>query len=225
MKKGIVIILGIGVLFFGFLPMLPFLYKDQLLAKVKTTLNSQINANIDFLDLKLSVISQFPKVEMKIENLSLSGSGEFLNDTILSASYISTNISLMDLICGNDLELKNLTIENPKIKLIANNNGAVNWDIAKVSDSTISVETSQMAGAEKAFKMKLNDIRVNNLNLLYENCAMPLSMQMVNSNLTSTGNVNGAISMFDLKGEVAEFKFEYNSVQYITKTKLKAETK
>ena len=225
MKRKIVIISGIVLLIFGLLAVLPFLYKDKLLAKVKTTLNSQINGTIDFSDFKLSVFSQFPKVEMKLQNLSLIGVGEFSEDTILAASSIATNISLMDLIRGNDLELKSLTVENPIIVLIANEKGAVNWDIVRASDSPSSSEISPVASAEEAFKMKLNDIRVNNLNLRYDDRAMPMKIWVKNTSLTSTGNVDGTLSTFDLKSEVAEFILEYDSVQYISKTKLKAETK
>ena len=57
MKRKILIISGIVVLIFGILTALPFLYKDKLLAKVKTTLNNQVNAKIDFSDFKAFAIS------------------------------------------------------------------------------------------------------------------------------------------------------------------------
>jgi len=225
MKRKIVIISGIVLLIIGLLAILPFLYKDKLLAKVKASLNSQINATIDFSDFKLSVFSHFPKVAMELQNLRLIGTGEFAKDTILSASSVSTNISLTELIRSKDLELKSLILENPKILLISNEKGEVNWDIVRTSNSTSTSESSPVAGAEKPFKMKLNDIRINNLNLKYDNRAMPMKVWVNNSKLTSTGNVDGTLINFDLKSDVAEFILEYDSVQYISKTKLKAETK
>jgi hypothetical protein len=74
------------------------------------------------------------------------------------------------------------------------------------------------------FKMKLNDIRVNNLNLLYDDQQMPMKVWVKNTNITSTGEVAGSLTTFDLKGESAELVLEYDSVQYISKTRLKAET-
>ena len=122
MKRKILIISGVVVVILGILAALPFLYKDKLLAKVKTTLNNQVNAKIDFTDFKLSLFSQFPKVEMEIRNLSLVGINEFANDTIFSAGSISTNISLMDMISNKGLELNSLTIESPRISLISDKN-------------------------------------------------------------------------------------------------------
>ncbi len=161
MKRKIGIIAGIVILVFGTLAVLPFLYKDKLLAKVKSTLNNQVNAKIDFSDFKISVFSHFPKVELALQNLSLIGINEFEKDTIFSAGSISTSISLTDMIRNKGLELNSLTIDNPRITLISDKSGKVNWDIAKTSTAT-PAETEPETSSE-GFKMKLNDIQVKNL--------------------------------------------------------------
>ncbi|HEX7585574.1 MAG TPA: AsmA-like C-terminal region-containing protein [Prolixibacteraceae bacterium] len=224
MKRKIIIISGIVILIIGTLAILPFLYKDKLLAKVKTTLNSQINAKIDFSDFKVSLFSQFPKVEMEIRNLSLIGINEFASDTILSAKSISTNISLMDMIRNKGLELKSLTIDNPRIMLMVNKSGVSNWNIAKASGTTAKPTATIAGSAENAFKMKLSDIQVKNLNLLYDDQAMPMKVWVKNTNLNLSGEVAGALTTFAIKGDAGEFIFEYNLVKYISKTKLKVET-
>ncbi|HEY3372687.1 MAG TPA: AsmA family protein [Prolixibacteraceae bacterium] len=221
MKRKLLIITGIVVLIIGVLAILPFLYKDKLLVKVKATINKQVNAKVDFKDFNLSVFSHFPKVGMELKQLTIIGINEFSSDTILSASSISTAVSLMELIKGGDLELKSLTIDNPRISLVSNEKGAVNWDITKPAEAP---STPQSTGKEEAFKMKLDNIRVNNLNLLYDDKAMPMKMWVKNTNLQSVGDVSGTITTFDLKSDVGDFIFEYDSVKYISNTKLKAET-
>jgi hypothetical protein len=223
MKRKIGIVIGIMVLIIAVLAALPFLYKDKLLEKVKTAINRQINAKVDFAAFKLSVFSEFPRVKMEIQGLTVIGINEFVNDTVLSASSISTNISIMEMIRGEDLELKVLNIDNPKISLVVNPSGAANWDIAKTSETATSA-SPEIAGTSEVFKMKLNDIQVNNLNLLYDDRQMPMKMWVKNTNLSSTGEVAGTLTTFDMKAEAAEFIFEYDSVQYISKTRLKAET-
>jgi len=223
MKRKIGIAIGIMVLIIAVLAALPFLYKDKLLEKVKSAINRQINAKVDFAAFKLSVFSEFPRVKMEIQGLAVVGINEFSNDTVLYASSISTNISIMEMIRGEDLELKVLKIDNPKISLVVNPSGAANWDIAKTSE-TAAATSPEIAGTSEVFKMKLNDIQVNNLNLLYDDREMPMKMWVKNTNLSSTGEVAGTLTTFDMKAEAAEFIFEYDSVQYISKTRLKAET-
>jgi len=224
MKRKIIIAGGVIVLIVGMLAFLPFLYKDKLLAKVKTTINSKVNAKVDFTDFSLSVFSHFPKVKMELKGLTIIGINEFSKDTILSAGSISTNISLMEMITGKELELKSLLIENPKILLTVNKSGAVNWDITKTPAVTNAPVSAKPETSKDVFKMKLNDIQVKNLNLLYDDRQMPMKMKLKNTNLSSSGDVAGSLTNFDMKAESDEFIFEYDSVKYISKTKLKAET-
>lgn len=220
MKKKLFIILGIIVLIIGTLAILPYLYKDKLLVKVKATINKQINAKVDFKDFKLSLFSHFPKVGMEIQQLTVIGINEFSNDTILSAKSISTAISLMEMIKGEDLELKSLFIDNPRINLVVNPSKAANWNITKPAEAPAAQVTSK----DQAFKMKLDNIRVNNMNLMYNDKTMPMKLWMKNTNLSSTGEVAGTLTTFDMKGDVGDIIFEYDSVKYISNTKLKAET-
>jgi hypothetical protein len=221
MKRKIIIIAGIIVLIFASLAALPFLFKDKLLAKVKTTINSQVNARMDFKGFSLSLFSHFPRVEMEIRDLSLVGESEFANDTIFYASSISTDISVSEMISGNGIELKTLIVENPKVKLISNKAGKTNWDIAKKTESKTSSVSSSSSGS---FKIKLSDVRVNNLNLSYSDEAMPMNIWLKKTNLSSSGEVEGSVTNFDLKGEAGDLVFEYDSVKYISKTAIKTET-
>lgn len=224
MKRKLIIVGAIVVFIFATLAVLPYLYKDKLLAKVKTTLNNQINAKIDFADFKLSLFAQFPKVEMELQHLSLIGINEFAGDTIFSAASISTNISMMEMIRGKGLELNTLIVKDPKVNLIASKTGTVNWDIAKVPEGPATATESQPETGE-VFKIKLSDIRVSNLNLLYNDLAMPMKVWVKNANMNSSGDVSGSLTSLDMVADAGEFIFEYDSVKYISKTKLKAETR
>ena len=117
MKRKLIIVTGIVFLCIGVLAILPFIYKDSLLTKVKTALNAQLTATVNFNDFQVSVFPHFPKVEMRLLNLSVVGVVEFVQDTLFSANSISTTISLMDMISGKDLEISGLMIDDPKQEL------------------------------------------------------------------------------------------------------------
>ncbi len=224
MKRKILIIAGIVVLIFGILVILPFLYKDKLLAKVKTTLNSQINGTVEFSDFKLSLFSKFPKVEMELQNLSIVGSNEFSKDTILSVGLVSTHISLMEMISNKGFELKSLTIDRPKLNLKVNKSGASNWDIVKVVESSKTSAAGKPINPDEPFKLKLSDVHINHLDLQYDDQQMPMKVRLVNTSMTSSGDISGTVTSLDLTAEAEEFIFEYDSVKYISNTRLKAKT-
>jgi len=82
MKRKILIIVGIVILIVGVMAALPFIYKDKLLAKVKTTINSQVNAKVDFTAFNLSVFAEFPKVKMEIQGLTIIGMIRFCRQAL-----------------------------------------------------------------------------------------------------------------------------------------------
>jgi hypothetical protein len=223
MKRKISILAGVFILVIAILAALPLVFKDKLLSKVKTTLNNQLNAKIDFREFSLSVFSHFPKVEMEIRGLSLVGAGEFASDTLFCAESISTDISITQMISSKGIELKSLIIKAPKINLISDKTGKVNWDVTKATTGKV-VENGTSPASSNDFTMKLNDIQVENMSLKYTDLAMPMNLWLKNTSIRSSGRVEGATTSFDLKGEANEFIFEYDSVKYISKTRLKAES-
>jgi hypothetical protein len=156
-----------------------------------------------------------------LQGLRVTGNDEFAQDTIFSAGSVSTTISLGELLNSRELELTSLVVENPRILLISDKAGKVNWNIAKPSSGTAVVPSEASSGT---FKMKLNDIQVENLNLRYCDEAMPMNVWVKNTNLSSSGKVAGSMTDFKMEARAGEFIFEYDSVQYISKTSLKAET-
>jgi len=193
-----------------------------LLNIIKTLLTSRGNAKIDFSDFNLSVITHFPKVEMEIHDLSIVGLYEFSNDTIFAAKTISSKISIMDMIGNKDLEINDVLIDRPKINFVVHRDGKENWADIQPEISTVAQPKTDGSSAG-SLKLKLNDIQINHLNVLYTNQEFPLTISINNTNLQSNGHVSGTSSDYAIMGESEEIVLEYDSVKYISKTSLKAD--
>src|SRR5690348_4046085 len=77
MKKAITIILiVIGILLIAAI-VTPLIFKDEIIAKVKTEINKNVKAKVDFSDVDLSLLRHFPKLSVALEDLSVTGKGEF----------------------------------------------------------------------------------------------------------------------------------------------------
>ena len=136
MLKKIVITLGIVlVVLLASAAIIPLVFKKEIVAKVKTSINDQINAKVDFKEFDLSLISSFPNLGIKLNNLTVVGTDSFAMDTLANIKQLQLNLNLMSVINGGTYEINSVNLDEPTIYLKVLKSGKANWDIMK-PDST-----------------------------------------------------------------------------------------
>ncbi|MGQ8338772.1 hypothetical protein ACUNWD_19595 [Sunxiuqinia sp. A32] len=216
----IALILIIAVLLAAVI-ILPVLFKDELVQRVKSEINNNVNANVDFADLNISLFRSFPNVQIELEALSITGKEQFQGDTLLAIGSVATDISLSDLfkMKSNGMQISSLYVTAAQINLLSTADGFSNWDI------TLPVEaTKDQPQEESSFSVSLNDIQITGLNLNYEDEISTAVVRLKDSKMSATGLLKGTVTTFDFDAEVGEFVVEYDSVQYIANTTLKAKS-
>jgi len=217
MKKiGKILLVIIAVLLVLVL-IIPLAFKGPLIKKVKKTINENVNATVEFTDLRLSLFKNFPKVRAEIENLSVTGKDQFQNDTLLAAGSIATNLSISDLFSSDEIKIRSIGVKDAKIRLLSTQDGLVNWDIMLPDDHETTSDSP-----EDGLSISLQDIDIQNLNLTYKDELTATLVRLLNSNISASGKLEGTITRLKVDGEVGDFMLEYDSVQYISKTVLKA---
>ena len=142
---------------------IPVVFKKQVQALVKREINKQINAKVDFTDVKLSLFRHFPKATISIKGLSIVGKDYFSKDTLIAASKIDITAGLFSVLKGKDIKVHGLYILQPRIHLLVNRFGNVNWDIAKASTDSIAAKDTTAS----AFKLSLKKYKISNGYLEY----------------------------------------------------------
>ena len=69
MKKILKIFIGLIILLLAALIIIPLFFEDKIIAVLKETINKNINATVDFKDLDISLISNFPNAKVGINEL------------------------------------------------------------------------------------------------------------------------------------------------------------
>ena len=110
MKKVSLIIIIVIVVIVGALISIPFFFRQALLEKTKTAINKQVNAEVEFEGFKLSLFRSFPKVTVELQNVTITGIGEFQPDTLLTIANARAKMSLRSLFkkSGRSIEEINL---------------------------------------------------------------------------------------------------------------------
>jgi hypothetical protein len=210
-KKGLSIGLGVLIFVFAVLMVLPFAFKGKITNVAKSKINGMLNAKVDFDNVNLSFIRNFPNLSVKLENFHIIGENEFANDTLMASEDIDLELNLKSLFSDTGYELKKLQFNNPRIFAHVLPNGKANWDIMK-EDSTQRPDTSAMK-----FNLKLKKFEIDHADITYLDEEGQMKLVIRNLNHTTTGDLTADSSLLVTKTSLDSLDFWMDKVQYLTK--------
>ncbi len=129
MKKFLKLLLIVVVLVFALLLIIPVAFKGKILEIAKSEINKNLNASVDFADMRLSLIRNFPNLSVSMIDMSVVGVGDFENDTLVSFDAFRTVVDIKSVIWGDAIEVRSILLDRPNVKARVLADGRVNWDI------------------------------------------------------------------------------------------------
>ena len=76
--------------------LVPFLFKDRIVERLRTELNERIDATVTFSEIDVSLLSTFPTLTARVERLAIAGKGEFEGITLLAADSIEAGVDIVE---------------------------------------------------------------------------------------------------------------------------------
>ena len=145
---------------------IPLLLKGKIADIVKTEANKMLNAKLDFEELDISLLRNFPKATIELKNLSVVGIGEFDGDTLVAADEIAAAVDLLSLFGDSGYEISYVTLDRPIVNAFIHRGGTVNWDIMK-SDDTEEENATTEETSDSAFDLQLRKFRITDASISY----------------------------------------------------------
>ncbi|MBK9800589.1 MAG: AsmA family protein [Bacteroidetes bacterium] len=207
--SGIVVLLLLAVML-----LLPIIFKDKIIAKIKEEANKNLNAKLDFGEFDLTLISSFPDFKFTLNKLSIAGIKEFEGDTLIKTDKLLLNVNLMSVISGSQYKINSIVLDHPSIKAIVLKGGKANWDITK-SDSTAVAKTKESA----PFKMSLKNFQIIEGTITYNDADMGFSTELKNLNHQLSGDFTADEFMLSTSTDIASFTMNYGGINYLSKVK------
>lgn len=215
-KIGLISVSIIGIIFLA-MAVLPFAFKGNIIAKLKQMANESLNAKLDFKEVDLSIFRGFPQLDVRINELTLSGINEFEGKTLLSVESLSTSVSLSSLWKSDGITVSEIILKNPHINLLVNPAGKANWDITKPSATSASGEK------KSPMKIELSKIELSNTNLAYQDDQSKMIAQLKDGNFLLSGFLQGNDSKLNFTGTADSISFDYGGKQLVQGMKLKGD--
>ena len=82
-------------------------------------------------NLSLSLFRSFPNISVGLKNIYIAGINEFEGDTLFSARSLDVVLDLVSAIKMENIKIKRITLDYPRVHAWVLADGKVNWDIAK----------------------------------------------------------------------------------------------
>lgn len=216
MKKAlkiIGIILGVVILL---LLAAPFIFKGSLENMLKRTINKNLNANVAWEELDLSLFSSFPDASLKLNNFSVINKAPFEGDTLASGKSLRLDMGIMQLFKSKDIKIDAIQLDEAFINIKIDALGNTNYDIALKNDAPITTEGEETEGGFN-FELKKYEIFNSRVNYLDEASKIHLSLTQVQH--TGSGDLSEEISSLDTHTEArATFRMEDN--EYLSKNRI-----
>ena len=144
----------------------PTIFKDEIMEKLKITMNDQLNAVVDFDDINISILSSFPNARVDIENLSVNGVDKFEDVKLYQADHTMLDVSLPSLIKDDiPYQLREVSLDHAQINIVKSKDGSANYEITKDSGGesasyTLDLKKYNLTNSKISYTDKIADVKL-----------------------------------------------------------------
>lgn len=202
---GIVLLLLVGSLF-----AIPYLFKDQIKAKIADAINRKVDAKVSFADADLSLFKNFPNANVTVDNLVIINKAPFEGDTLLALGELNLKMSIKELFKGKNeaINIEGITSKNGLINIIFNKDGLANYDIALKDDKNKDDSKSD------PLALNIQNYKVENFEFRYFDEGSKIKMVIDSLNHEGTGDF--AAQKLDLVTQsTAKISLDMDKVNYM----------
>jgi hypothetical protein len=194
MKSKILKITGITLLvLIAFVWAAPYLFKGKITSLVKSAVDKDLRAHVDFSGVDISLFRHFPNVTIGIDNLNLTCVGEFQGDTLISAKQFNITCDLRSFVSGDSIKISAISANEPHFHAVTHKDGHSNWNIMK-SDGSLNEHTGS---SSRSFEWLVQRYEIHKGYIDYLDESKNIHIEVVNLEHEGRGNFNS--ELFTLK--------------------------
>ncbi|MBT2558633.1 AsmA family protein [Hymenobacter sp. ISL-91] len=215
--------IGLGVFLVvvvAFLALAPLLFKDKIKAAFDKQLAQRVRAEVQYdpENIDVTLLSTFPDLALRINQLRIIGQDSFARDTLAYLPQTRIGLNLMSVISGDQIKIKNITLEEPDLNIKVLKSGRANWDVF-VSDSAAATKGQDTTAVSLAIK----GWQITNGRLRYDDQSIPFGMEL--RGIEHTGSGDFEQNVFDMVSQTTaqSASLSYDGVQYVSNKQLDAD--
>ncbi|HOI87586.1 MAG TPA: AsmA-like C-terminal region-containing protein [Lentimicrobium sp.] len=214
MKKALKIILVLLLVILTALIVLPFAFKGKIVEAVKNEAGKSLNARLDFQDVSLSLLRNFPNLSVGITEFSITGIEAFSNDTLAYIPALRVVVNLKSVLKGDTYEIRSARLDEPAFLLKVLADGSENWDIVKPSADTTIAEP-----VPSQFRADLQKLIIRNGKLTYDDASLPMWLRFAKVDVELSGDLTADYTELKAQAESGSVTADYDGIRYLSNAK------
>lgn len=159
---------------------IPYFFKDQIKAKILTSINENVDAKVAFADADLSLFKNFPNASVTIDKLSIINKAPFEGDTLVSFEELNLKMSIKELFKAENelMNIDGISSKNGLINIIIDKNGVGNFDIALKNKKNDEKDKEE----SKPLSLKIQEYEIENFRFQFydEKSKMKMVLDSIN---------------------------------------------
>ncbi|HEX3236517.1 MAG TPA: AsmA family protein, partial [Gemmatimonadales bacterium] len=198
---------------------LPLLFRDRIAQRIKTEVNRSLDARVDWRDAGLSFFRDFPNLTLTLDDLTAAGVGRFQRDTLASVHHLGVVLDvasvLGNVLGGRPIVVRAVKLDQPRLSLIALEDGTANWDIAKKTP-----ETATRAKASKPVAVSLRQFEITDAAVRFDNRRAKLKASMRGFTQSLSGDFSQDLVTIRTKADADTVSVSFAGIPYLNRVAL-----
>ena len=173
---------------------LPIVFKDDIKAAIDKAIAKNVNADVlfDVNNFSLTIFKNFPNVTVEIKQLGVFNRAPFEGEHLFVVEQLYVEVNLKDVLFGDQLRLKGITLLRPQINITVLADGRANYDITFASTDTVKTPYEP-----SKFSFGIDHWEVIDGDVEYDDKSIPYFLSLRGLNHTGSGDFTQDV--FDLK--------------------------
>lgn len=210
-------LIGLAVVFVVLIAtafVIPIIFKDDIKAAIDKEIEKNVNADVifDVNNFGLSLFRNFPNITAEVKELGVFNRAPFEGVPLFVIDRAEVEVNLKDVLFGNQLRIKGITLVNPQITVKVLADGRANYDITYPSDDAAPAAEEEPG----SFSFGIDHWEIIDGELVYDDATIPFYTSIRGLNHSGSGDFNE--KEFDLKTKTSadSVTVQFDGTEYIT---------
>ncbi|MFO7869801.1 MAG: AsmA-like C-terminal region-containing protein [Bacteroidales bacterium] len=192
----------------------PYVFRGKLLSMTKQEINKNLTAEVNFTDFSVSLFKHFPDFTITLSDLEIVGEEQFSQDTLLSVNNLLATIDVLSVFSGESIDIKEIMIHSPRIRLLTAQDSSVNYDILISSET----DTTPADTSSSSFALQLQKIQIQNAYIEYDDRPYDMYALLENMNMDISGDFTDASTILETVTNIASCTYSMDGIPYLSQS-------